>query len=249
MRVGWLQDDPGYVGGAELTAQSFRDAAPKGVQTVDCPPGNVKPGLDRYVIQNCVRYGVNDLREIGDAPHVKYVHDMWPHGDPGVKQELLAAADLVFCSPAQRTKYGVEGYVVPPPIDTKRFVPWNVTERKGTCTIGAWHNNGKGQARLVEWAEEHDEVVDVYGPGLFTPHGPYLRQMGHLNPAEVPETLWRYERFVFLPTSFEPFGRCAVEAKLAGCELIVNKNIGGLEVGRLGLDQAAQNFWSIVTNV
>ena len=39
MRVGWLHDDPGYVGGAELTMREFRDAAPKGVRVVDCPPG------------------------------------------------------------------------------------------------------------------------------------------------------------------------------------------------------------------
>ena len=37
MRVGWIADDPGYVGGAELTQAEFRAAAPEGVEVVDCP--------------------------------------------------------------------------------------------------------------------------------------------------------------------------------------------------------------------
>jgi hypothetical protein len=55
-RVGWLADEAGYIGGAELTTAEFRAAAPEGVEIVDCPPGAVVKGLRRYVIQNCVLY-------------------------------------------------------------------------------------------------------------------------------------------------------------------------------------------------
>ena len=63
-----------------------------------------------------------------------------------------------------------------------------------------------------------------------------------------PEILGRYERFVFLPTTVEPFGRAVVEAWAAGCELIVNRNVGALHwlENPAGLRTAAADFWSLV---
>jgi hypothetical protein len=66
-RVGWLADKAGYVGGAELTTAEFRAAAPEGVEIVDCPPGAVVKGCDRYVIQNCVLYTPKDLDRLTDG--------------------------------------------------------------------------------------------------------------------------------------------------------------------------------------
>jgi glycosyltransferase involved in cell wall biosynthesis len=58
-----------------------------------------------------------------------------------------------------------------------------------------------------------------------------------------------YERFVFLPTHTEPFGRAVAEAWAAGCELIVNGNVGAvywLEQQPDALTTAPRDFWSIV---
>jgi hypothetical protein len=49
MRIGWLADSGGIVGGAELTTAEFRAAAPDGVEIVDCPHGAIITGLDAYV--------------------------------------------------------------------------------------------------------------------------------------------------------------------------------------------------------
>jgi len=67
----------------------------------------------------------------------------------------------------------------------------------------------------------------------------------------VPEILWRYERFVFLPTTVEPFGRAVVEAWAAGCELIVNRNVGALHwiESPDGLQSASADFWRLVDDL
>jgi hypothetical protein len=57
-RVGWLADAATIKGGAELTQEEFRRAAPEGVEIVDCPPGGVVPGLDVYAIHNCITYSL-----------------------------------------------------------------------------------------------------------------------------------------------------------------------------------------------
>jgi hypothetical protein len=101
-RVGWLADEAGYVGGAELTTAEFRAAAPEGVEIVDCPPGAVVKRCDAYVIQNCVLYTLADLDRTGDSPVFKYNHDVGPHLQPGVRAWLDGHAHHICCSPGTR---------------------------------------------------------------------------------------------------------------------------------------------------
>ena len=75
MRVGWLADQAGYTGGAEITQDEFRQAAPATVEIVDCPPGNVDPDCDVYAVHNCVQYELEDLELITRRPAVKYWND------------------------------------------------------------------------------------------------------------------------------------------------------------------------------
>ena len=88
MRVGWLADSGGIVGGAELTTAEFRAAAPMNVEIVDCPHGSIIEGLDRYVIQNCVMYELDDLECIAGEHVMKYWHDVGPHLQAGVHEWL-----------------------------------------------------------------------------------------------------------------------------------------------------------------
>src|SRR4051812_22837196 len=105
-RVGWLADEAGYVGGAELTTAEFRAAAPEGVEIVDCPPGAVVKHLDAYVVQNCVLYTPADIaRTRGNL--VKYWHDVGPHLQPGMRDWLDTHAQHVCCSPVQAEYMGL----------------------------------------------------------------------------------------------------------------------------------------------
>jgi hypothetical protein len=252
VRVGWLCDDPGYIGGAELTQAEFKAAAPEGVEIVDCPPGRIAAGVDRYVVHNCVHYSLADVRATVGTPVVRYLHDVWPHGDPEVRRHILDTATLIFCSPLHLERFphkiNPHALTIPPALDLASFKPNRQTKRhrKGNCSIAQWRASSKGAHLLAEWADANG-TVDVYGEGLrasgnLHPHGP-------LAPSDVAQTLWRYERFVFLPCALEPFCRTVAEAWAAGCEIVTNRYVGALhwiEKEPEKLETAAEDFWEAV---
>lgn len=250
MRVGWLAHDPGYIGGAELTQASFREAAPGGVEIVDCPVGGVVPGLDRYVAHNVPLHTMADVEAI-TAPVVKYQHDQWPVGEPGVRAWFLRNAKFIFCSPLHRERFpwGADGPAIPPPLEPDDFKPPRQSRRRreGICSIAGWRNQGKGAQYIEEWAADNGPV-DVYGGGAFSPRGLNVHYRGELAPDRVAQTLWGYERLVFLPFELEPFCRTVAEAHFAGCEVITNQLIGALYwLERPDeLRSAAEDFWGVV---
>jgi glycosyltransferase involved in cell wall biosynthesis len=68
----------------------------------------------------------------------------------------------------------------------------------------------------------------------------------------MPELLAGYERFVFLPTVIEPFGRLVAEAWASGCSLVVNDLVGAAHWIREDPDAigtAAADFWRLVMAV
>lgn len=243
MKVGWLQDDHGYIGGAEMTAAEFRAVAPDEVEIIDCPPEAIDTDCDVYIAHNAVQYSAERLSVLEGSRVVKYAHDLYLHDFHGSRDWFKEHAEWIFCSPAQRERMGLEGRCIPPALDLKRFTP---EKGSGTCSIAQWRNPGKGPGLVSEWARANGPV-DVYGPGPFLPAGPNIQYRGEL--AGTEEALRRYERFVFLPVEFEPFCRTVVEAYLCGCEVITNDLIGAryyLEENLTALSLAAEDFWSVV---
>jgi hypothetical protein len=250
MRIGWLHDPVKYMGGAELSGREFRAAAPEGVEVVDCPPGGIETGLDTYVAHNVTRYAPEDFQRIKSAPVVWFHHDLSPWIKPGVQEWLDNEAIHLFCSPAQRDRYGLDGKCIPPALDLDRYRPTRQIRkhRKGAVSIAQWRGPGKGARGIVEWARENGPL-DVYGGGDFIPFGEGLEFMGDIAPQNVANVLLNYRTFVFLPTDFEPFCRCVVEAWASGCELVVNRNIGAaywIQEKPEALRTAASDFWSAV---
>lgn len=245
MKVGWLVDSVAYKGGAEYTMAEFAAAAPDGVEIVECPPGEVEGGLDRYVVGNCITYKPRDIDAMGDVPRTRYVHDVWPHGDGVVRQRLLKGARLIFCSPLHRDRFPwphAGGLTIPPALDLTAPEP---AERSGTVWVGRMYA-GKGVAEVCEWA---DENVDFYGFGPIAPSGDNFTYKGELDQADVVPTLAKYERFVFLPTVLEPFARTVAEAWIAGCKITTNHLVGALHWitdDPDALETAADDFWAEV---
>jgi hypothetical protein len=243
MKVAWLQDDPGYVGGAELTCAEFKAAAPEGVEVVDVPWDKFETGFDVTVVHNHFQYHDADLESITGRV-VRYYHDVRPQR---VKPDLA-----IFCSPLQRDYMGLEGVCIPPALNLSAFKPNRQHrrngKREGTCSIAQWRNPGKGAFLIEEWAEANGPVT-VYGEGEFFPRGPNIDFMGPLDQAAVAQTLWEYERFVFLPFEQEPYCRSVVEAWAAGCEVVTNDLIGArhwIANDPDALTTAADDFWQAV---
>lgn len=223
MRVEFLHDEPGYVGGAELTMREFAAAAPEGVEFVDedadvTVVGNVAhpPSLNGRVVQ--------------------YHHD--------VQHPSLPDAEHVFCSPLQRDRMKLEGECIPPALELDRYKRYaNQNHRNGAVCVGRMAY-GKG----LELLAEYPEPIDVYSSVPISSQGS-VRYQGPTN--DVAKTLSAYETFVFLPTAIEPFGRAVVEAWAAGLELVVNRNVGALHWIKNdpeALQTAAEDFWALVTS-
>lgn len=242
MKVAWLQDDCGYIGGAELTASEFKAAAPDDVEIAEMAPGEVQPDFPVYVVNNHYWYTDADLANLTGRT-IRYHHDVRPMR---VKPDLS-----IFCSPLQRHYMGLDGECVPPPVDLASFKPPRQSRkrREGTCSIAQWRNPGKGAHLIEEWAAENETVVHTYGPGPFEPQGPYINYLGPLAPEKVAQTLWKHEAFIFTPIDVEPFCRTVAEAHYSGCCVITNELIGArhyLEQDPEALATATDRFWELV---
>jgi hypothetical protein len=248
-RVGWLADRANYTGGAELTMREFREAAPANVEIVDCPPGVVNPDCEHYVIQNCVTYELDDFNWPGYRPVVKYNHDVGPHIQPKVREWLDVNAQHICCSPLQANFMGLDdAKLIPPPVNLSRFEEAAARQngnRKGSVSVGSWRNYGKAPHRVAEWGAQNGGV-DFYGGGMFAPGE--AREIPY---ESMPELLASYERFVFLPSVLEPFGRVVAEAWAAGCEIVTNDLVGAkwwITERPEAIESAAEDFWRVVTD-
>lgn len=244
MRVGWLADDLGItIGGAELTQAEFRKAAPDGVEIVDCPPGGVVEGLNRYVIHNCVSYAPTEIRL---SNSFKYWHDVGPHLTDE-QWRALENARPICCSPLQAERMKLDATVIPPamPLEAFRKAAENAGGRSGAVAVGPWMNPAKNPRGPAEWAAGNGGISFI-GSGPFAPPSavPVVYE-------DLPEVLARFKTFVHLPLVLEPCGRSTVEAWAAGCEVVVNRLVGArhwIANEPEKLDTAARDFWELVLN-
>ena len=213
------------------------------------------PECDVVCVHNCVTYPAETVAALAGKPALRYWHDLarvGGPGDPALVRWALEHATSVFTSPLHRDRFPHqverETHVIPPPIDLARFRPRDKSRPRGACWLGSAMHAGKGLLQAFEWAEEN-EPVDFWGvlPEQ-VPDSPRITAKGLVPPEYVPKILGLYRRFVFLPTTVEPFGRAVVEAWAAGCELILNRNVGALHWLEHpdGLRTAAADFWRLV---
>jgi hypothetical protein len=246
-RVGWLHDQGGVIGGAELTQAELAAAAPDGVQIVECPPGGVAD-CDLYVIHNCVTYDAKDIIRTTNVPAFKYWNDVGSWLDPKVRELLDTHATPICCSPLQAEYMGLTGAaLIPPALDLSRFETAATSvngDRAGIVSVGSWRNVGKGARRVLEWSAVNGKKVDFYGSGPFAPPG--SRPVLYVS---LPRLLVRYQTLVYLPMVIEPFGRVVAEAWAAGLELVVNELVGAIHWITEEPDAirtAGRDFWRTV---
>jgi hypothetical protein len=255
VKVAWLADAVEPAGGAELTQAEFRAAAPAGVEVVDCAPDSLErlAGCDVACIHNSVGYPADTVAALAGTPTLRYWHDLARSGTPAdgpLARWALEHARNVFTSPLHRERFphavAAESHLVPPAIRLERYGGPGRKRPRGACWLGSGQHAGKGLLQACEWAEAN-EPVDFWGHAAVT-ETPRVRVKGPVPHDHVATILRLYARFVFLPTHTEPFGRAAAEAWAAGCELIVNRNVGALHWLERPecLASAADDFWRLV---
>lgn len=241
--IGWLEDDIGYVGGAELSSGILRRNAPRWARVLYCPPDRRPPTdkIDLFVIQNCVTYDSRWLQELALKPVVKQVRDPWFAGSSLLRRWLLENSELlIFSSPMQADKFeypsNLAVKLVPPPVNLDAFRAASLPsgQRAGNVFVGRV-DIFKGAHAAIDWAIRENQPLDLYGL-RFSGGQPFVR-FGQLPDnirfhnevpyEQMPGILGRAKRFVFFPSWPEAFGRVVVEAWAAGCELLLrDENIG-----------------------
>ena len=235
--IGWLADNfDSRIGGAELSERSWVRACPPNVSIVYCPPTKRPPPVDVFYVGNCTKYGGYWAEELAKHPVVKMVHDPWWEGSPVLRRWLLDNTSLLlFHSPVQQAGFNypfdLPVEFIPDTIDIEMFADAAQTERSGNVFIGRCAHH-KGLHRVVDWALRNDEELDLYGawamnfrPGELPAT---IRYHGYIDYSIVPQVLGRAQRFIFMPTWIESYGRIVVEAMAAGCELVLDGDIGCL---------------------
>jgi hypothetical protein len=268
IRVGWLADEiPGqFHGGAEMVAQELKNAAPEWCSIVPCPAGSVSTDVDVYVCHNIFQYGADTIQALMTKPTVRFCYDITMPGDPALRDWILRNAKLlIFQSPLSYVHFPhlilVPTRFMPPHINYEMFkrageasMSQRIRERKGVVWLGRMFH-GKGVREAVAWAAENKTLVEFYGfgPGSEYVTGEYAHYNGAVEKYEdIPAILAGYEKFLFIPTEIDAFSRTAIEAWYAGCELIVNGNMGCLWWLRndpAAIEQAGDRFWDAVKEV
>ena len=255
MKVAWLHDEAnadGTKGGAELTMDEFRAAAPAWVE--------FSADANTVVVGNCVSFQPELVKELEGKRVIRYHHDLSYHEHPVVREWMDEHAEHVFTSPLHLKEYrpaaerAARAKIIPPALPLERFKPNRQQrrhgKRQGIVTFASWQNPNKGAHLVSETLFRQGLEADCYGHGAHVPYGDHIHLKGGYEPQELPQILWQYEQFIFLPNVVEPFGRCVVEAWAAGLEVLTNDLVGAkwfLENDPVALRTAAKTFWEYVS--
>ena len=273
VKIGWLHDQLGVVGGAEISGQYLTAPhnLPEGVQVCACPNTKRPPlDIDAYVLQNTITYqGEHWIGELEGKPLIKHFRDPWHPGDIIFRRWVLDNADLlIFNSEMARRNFPwpirseAKVTFVPPPVDIEMFASKALPaeEREGNVFVGRV-DFAKGAHLAIDWALMHNEPLDLYGEV-----NPQFKELVFGVPESIrfysqqpydamPGIYGRAKRFVFLPGAEESYSRTTVEAWAAGCELVIDRRkIGAMEWLERGpelfnKDVAIRQWWKVVLDV
>lgn len=270
-----------HPGGAELTDDAAVEACPYPLTRLrfsDFQPA-VLSQHDLILLGNSQRATPAALSAIADSGrHVLFEHDLricslngnfpvaldpahrlwqrcWcPH--PHLRRVFDAARGVIFLTELQREHYAANPFFHYPTERTavlgcslfNRAFFSGLTERalaqprSGACVLGS-PSVIKGTAEAASYARARG----------WTP-----RLLKDLPPAEVLSAFRTSQRLVYLPRGLEPAGRMPVEARLNGCEVVVNAHLGvageawwsrDRPAALAHLSQAPTRFWQLVTDL
>jgi glycosyltransferase involved in cell wall biosynthesis len=226
-----------YAGGAEMSTEELLAQAPDDFEVTVFRPEFGMPDagqFDRVVVGATERLSDDDMAYLASCKPVVWVRSPQTRN---AARLLSAASVLVMPSPemvAWHEWVGRDMLVCPAPMDTS-LIPRGVQKEKFALWAGRDHPL-KGKWDAVAWAMEADlKIVTLTNQ----PREVVLEHMG------------RASVFVHLPHNHDPCPRTVIEAEIAGCEIVVNENVGRVPVR--GADEVAEyvegaagRFWEWV---
>jgi len=228
-----------YAGGAEMSTEEMITQAPDDFQVEHFHPAAPLPdlsGYDRIVVGATERLSDSQMRYLASFRPVVWVRSLQSEN----ASELLHAASMLVMPSPQMGDWHPwirrEFRVCPAPLDTN-LIPRDVRKEDFALWAARDHPH-KGEWNALAWGlESGHRVVALKN----VPRDTVLEHMG------------RARWFIHLPNGPDPCPRTVIEAEIAGCELVLNKNVGRVPVS--GADNvagfvstAAERFWGWVRN-
>ena len=263
VNIGWLQQNIGVKGGAEMSCRALIDNAPAWANVIPCP-SNKRPSddIDAFVIQNSVTYGSRWIEELALKPVIRQVRDPWYAGSAHLRRWILDHARLlIFSSPMQREDiqrrypFDKPTAIVPVPIDLEPFreAARPMNERRGAVFVGRV-DVFKGASTVVDWSLREEVPLLIVGNNQYMDFGAlpsWIRLAGEVPYKHMPEILGHAQLYVAMPEWPEAFGRSVAEAWAAGCKLVLRGRVGAQywienEPERLGYEGPIGDFWDAV---
>lgn len=278
MKIAWVCDntfEENPTGGAEATNRSLIDKCPYPVTELTPAALTRKEqltGNDLVVFGNIKWFSDEQMEWMLDCPvRMKYEHDYWNlvrSNQEAYKKPLWEGCSVcIFHSPAHIEEYQRQYpdiefknvWLQPSSMDVDQMHPG---EKDGNSIYVGSITIHKGPLDSLAWAVENNVVLHVYG--MSDGGGEYYNQvMNHPNTVncgtvtytELLDLYARSSRFVFLPVWVDPFARTSVEARLSGCELVVNDKVGAMSYDWWGEDddtfreilkEKSNSFWKVL---
>ena len=263
--------DP-YPGGAELTDKVAIAACPWPIETAKIE--GFDPSLLRefelVVVGNAARASEPLLAAlVAHGRHVLFEHDLriclYNGNFPSARDPVHRSAQRCWCphGPWQRVYDTALGVVYLTELQRRHYEanPYFRTPRSAVLGCSLFSKELFERHRLLRSKERRGTCVMFSRNAIkgYREAVAHCRRLG-ITPIEIrdrtPEQvldLFEFsERFVYLPIGLEPAGRMPVEARLLGCEVIVNDNVGvagepwwssGDRAGIGWLEDAPARFW------
>jgi len=119
--------------------------------------------------------------------------------------------------------------LMPSPIDITQFDIKEEIKRVPNTVIGNNILPFKGAKEILKYCRAHQEYTFNFigaEPENISEFPSNVNFVGRVNHKDVPRLLMSHQYAIELPTTVQPFERFPCEAALAGCELIINDNVG-----------------------
>lgn len=239
-RVAWVQDNSKR-GGAELSNECVVAAGEKcGFSVVGVTPQNFREDVLRsaefIVVNNFFEFNNEQFGMIQKAihewriPYVKYEHDTREIRRENVSRALFGWSSLnVFISPTHLSAHqhitNGRDIALPLAIDPDKYPAAEMTdERRNTVFIPTARKAGAG---TYDWAHAHADKRYLICGQLSKPLQVSSSEGTPNAKAEDMAAVYaRAGTVVHLPDQLWAGERVVLEAKLCGCEVVVNSNVG-----------------------
>ena len=223
--------------------------------TPNTPNKNTVFKSDIAILGSASRFPPQYLAQVSEQQElVLYVHDFWPlckhrlffsdldkcktlcQNLPLAKKLLLSSSLNIFLSPLHKKMWfraipelkDIETYLHVSPVDTKQFVPLDVSKIPNSTLCVNCLLKFKDLENVIQYAKAHPErtITCVGGTEANVKLPPNVIPIGAVSQEEMAGMYVQTEEFLHLPNYIEPCGRTTIEAKLCGAPLNLNKLVG-----------------------